>query len=63
MRPHIHDRDHNRKVGKAFGRLVEDLIREGHTEIEINETIGEHVNAIARESYNLGQREVYPSAN
>lgn len=64
MRPHTHDRDHNQQVGTAFRTLVGDLVVESNgSQTYIDQKVGEHVNAVARAAYDLGQSEVRPSLN
>ena len=63
MRPHRHDQHHNLEVGRAFREHVGQLVREGFGQSEIDRSVGEHVNAVAQASYDLGIQEVRPSEN
>lgn len=63
MRPHRFDQEHNLTVGRAFRTLVGDLVSEGNNQVEIDRSVGEHVNAVAQAAYDLGLRELAPSQN
>jgi len=63
MRPHRYDQQHNLTVGRAFRLLVGDLVVEGYGQPEIDQMVGEQVNAVAQAAYDMGVREVRPSKN